>query len=110
MTETWNIRPIFSQDIISYVYITRRHDTIFFFNFPHYERTYGLSEERRNSSHLQQLNQQRLFFQDSYYYTDVVMWGKLKDNLSDNIPRNDDMNEDTPRICFHYHHNNLYVQ
>ena len=34
----------------------------------------------------------------------------LKDNLSDNNPHNNDMNEDTPKICFQYHHNNLYVQ
>jgi len=56
------------------------------------------------------INRQRLFLHLRYNFIDAAMWGTLKDNLSDNNPRNNDMNEDTPRICFQYHHNNLHVQ
>jgi len=46
------------------------------------------------------IKQLMLFLHVWYNCIDVAMCSTLKDNLSDNNPRNNNMNEDTPRICF----------
>ena len=53
------------------------------------------------------INQQWLCLHVWHICTDVAMWGTVKGNLFDNNPGKKDSNEDTPKICFQCHHNNL---